>query len=74
MKILIVGAVAAAVIHSRWDEILFASELALGDLAVKLLLAVLALAPFRAVLGLALPAPGNPDMSTTSNCVSSNGS
>ena len=32
--------------------------LALGDLAVKLLLAVLALAPFRAVLGLALPAPG----------------
>lgn len=32
--------------------------LALGDLAVKLLLAVLALAPFRAVLGLALPMPG----------------
>ncbi len=30
--------------------------LALGDLAVKLLLAVLALAPFRAVLALALPA------------------
>lgn len=29
--------------------------LALGDLAVKLLLAVLALAPFRAVLALALP-------------------
>lgn len=34
--------------------------LALGDLAVKLLLAVLALAPFRAVLGLALPMPGTP--------------
>jgi len=31
--------------------------LALGDLGVKLLLAVLALAPFRAVLALALPAP-----------------
>jgi hypothetical protein len=31
--------------------------LALGDLAVKLLMAVLALAPFRAVLGLVLPAP-----------------
>ena len=30
-------------------------SLALGDLAVKLLLAVLALAPFRAVLALALP-------------------
>jgi uncharacterized PurR-regulated membrane protein YhhQ (DUF165 family) len=30
--------------------------LALGDLGVKLLLAILALAPFRAVLGLALPA------------------
>jgi uncharacterized PurR-regulated membrane protein YhhQ (DUF165 family) len=30
--------------------------LALGDLAVKLLLAVLALAPFRAVLALAVPA------------------
>ena len=31
--------------------------LALGDLGVKLLLAVLALAPFRAVLALALPLP-----------------
>jgi queuosine precursor transporter len=31
--------------------------LALGDLGVKLLLAVLALAPFRAVLALALPIP-----------------
>ena len=31
--------------------------LALGDLGVKLLLAVLALAPFRAVLALALPMP-----------------
>jgi uncharacterized PurR-regulated membrane protein YhhQ (DUF165 family) len=31
--------------------------LALGDLGVKLLLAVLALAPFRAALALALPAP-----------------
>lgn len=31
--------------------------LALGDLAVKLLMAVLALAPFRAVLALALPYP-----------------
>ena len=34
--------------------------LALGDLGVKLLLAVLALAPFRAVLALALPAPRSP--------------
>ena len=31
--------------------------LALGDLGVKLIIAVLALAPFRAVLALALPAP-----------------
>lgn len=31
--------------------------LALGDLGVKLLMAVLALAPFRAALALALPAP-----------------
>ena len=31
--------------------------LALGDLGVKLVLAVLALAPFRAVLALSLPAP-----------------
>ncbi len=34
--------------------------LAAGDLAVKLLLAVLALAPFRAALALALPMPARP--------------
>lgn len=33
------------------------ATLALGDLGVKLVIAVLALAPFRAVLALALPAP-----------------
>jgi uncharacterized PurR-regulated membrane protein YhhQ (DUF165 family) len=34
--------------------------LALGDLGVKLLMALLALAPFRAALALALPAPPRP--------------
>ena len=44
----------------RGSTFWFEVTLALGDLGVKLLMALLALAPFRAALALTLPMPPRP--------------